>query len=143
MASLKLDGVDGLMQSLENLVGLAAESQTVDAAMQDAGELIAQQGKANAESVLTRRSGNLADGIKVSEIKTTGGRKYVTVGVHRKDIDLSKANGEYYPAFVEFGHAGPHPAGAHPFMRPAYDAKKDDAYIQIKQALEQAIDKIR
>ncbi len=142
MASLRLDGVDALEQTLENLAGLTAERQTVNAAIQDAGEMIAQQGRSNAQSTLTRRSGHLADGIKVSAVKTTRSQKYVTVGIHRKDIDLSKANGEYYPAFVEFGHGGPHPAGAHPYMRPAYDAKKDEAYIKIREALQQAIEKI-
>src|SRR6187455_3160815 len=31
-------------------------------------------------------------------------------------VNFKKA---YYASFVEFGHAGPHPAGPRPFMRPA------------------------
>ena len=144
MASFELEGADNLIQKLETLAGLTEQRQSVNAALNSAGEIIADQGKANAQSTLVSRSGHLLGAIKVSAIKTYGrsGNKYVTIGVHRKDIDLSKANGEYYPAFVEFGHAGPHPAGAHPYMRPAYDAKKDEAYIKIREALQQAIEKI-
>lgn len=43
----------------------------------------------------------------------------VTVGVHRADW----REDEYYPAYVEYGHGGPHPAPAHPYIRPAFDTR--------------------
>ena len=47
----------------------------------------------------------------------------------------------YYPSFVEFGHAGPAPAPAHPYIRPAYDARADESYEIIREGLRDAIDK--
>lgn len=56
--------------------------------------------------------GSIAESIHT---RYKGGR--VTVGVHRADW----TEAEYYPAYVEYGHGGPHPAPAHPYMRPAFD----------------------
>ena len=58
----------------------------------------------------------------------------VTVGVHRTD------GGAEYANPVEFGHGGPHPAPAHPFVRPAFDAAKDEAYEKVKQDLQTALE---
>lgn len=35
--------------------------------------------------------------------------------------------GIFYARYVEFGHGGPRPAPAHPFFRPAADAKAQEA----------------
>jgi hypothetical protein len=58
----------------------------------------------------------------------------VTVGVHRSD------GGAEYANPVEFGHGGPHPAPAHPFVRPAFDAAKEEAYEQVKRDLQTALE---
>ena len=70
--------------------------------------------------------------------KRANGGKHITIGVHRKDWDGE----EYYPAYVEFGHGGPGPAPAHPYIRPAYDTTEDEAYEIIRDGLREAIDKI-
>ena len=142
MGKLELENSDALVQDLMRMAGLFESDAVTDSAMINAAETIAAQAVSNAQSILTSRSGNLVKGIKVGPLKNNGKRRSVTIGVHRKDIDLSKANGEYYPAYVEFGHGGPHPAGAHPYLRPAYDAKQDEAYSLIRQSIKQAIDKI-
>ena len=80
-------------------------------------------------------TGNLQKGIKVGGVRTSKNGRTVTVGVHRRDIDLSDKNDEYYPAFVEYGHGGPRPAPPHPFIRPAFDLKKDEAWSIVKQAV--------
>jgi len=67
--------------------------------------------------------------------RKTGGQR-VTIGVHRKDWDEE----DYYPAFVEYGHGGPAPAPAHPYIRPAYDARQDEAYEIIRDGLRDALD---
>lgn len=46
----------------------------------------------------------------------------------------------HYPAYVEFGHGGPGPAPAHPYIRPAYDVRQDEAYEIIRDGLRDAID---
>ena len=51
--------------------------------------------------------------------------------MHRKDWD----NEDYYPAYVEYGHGGPAPAPSHPYIRPAYDTRQDDAYSIIRDGL--------
>ena len=52
-----------------------------------------------------------------------------TIGVHHSE------NGAYYANPVEFGHGGPAPAPAHPFVRPAFDTRADEAFSEIKRVL--------
>ena len=40
-----------------------------------------------------------------------------------------------YAGPLEYGHGGPHPAPAHPYLRPAFDEKKDEAYAAIVDAV--------
>ena len=99
---------------------------------------IHEQMKANAARDPRRRSGDLYAALntgKVKRGKKRGAR--ITIGVHRKDWN----NEDYYPAFVEHGHGGPAPAPAHPYIRPAYDARADEAYEIIRDGLRDAIDK--
>ena len=42
---------------------------------------------------------------------------------------------------VEFGHAGPHPAPAHPFVRPAWDSVKEEVKQNIAAGLKKAVEK--
>ena len=69
----------------------------------------------------------------------SGSRKHgtarVTVGVH------SGETGARYANPVEHGHGGPHPAPPHPFVRPAFDAKAEEAYEELKKLLNEALDK--
>ena len=51
------------------------------------------------------------------------------IGVHHSE------NGAYYANPVEFGHGGPAPAPAHPFVRPAFDTRADEAFSEIKRVL--------
>ena len=70
-------------------------------------------------------TGKLHGAIHTGKVKKrANGGKHITVGVHRKDWD----DEDYYPAYIEFGHGGPGPAPAHPFVRPAYDTTEDQAY---------------
>lgn len=58
-----------------------------------------------------------------------GGSKQITIGVHHSE------SGAYYANPVEFGHGGPAPAPAHPFVRPAFDTRAEEAFDQIKRVL--------
>ena len=73
---------------------------------------------------------------KAGEKRRNGG-KHITIGVHRKDWNEE----DYYPAYVEYGHGGPGPAPAHPYIRPAYDMTEDEAYEIIRDGLREAIDR--
>nr|DAL88697.1 MAG TPA: hypothetical protein [Caudoviricetes sp.] len=66
---------------------------------------------------------------KVKKHKTTG--LHITIGVHRKDWN----DEDYYPAYVEYGHGGPAPAPAHPYVRPAFDTRQDEAFGIIRDGL--------
>ena len=63
------------------------------------------------------------------------GGKGITVGVHRKE------KGAFYATPVEYGHGGPAPAPAHPFVRPAFDTRVEEAYDAIKQVLRDELSK--
>ena len=41
---------------------------------------------------------------------------------------------------VEFGHGGPHPAPAHPFVQPAWDATREYVLQNIKDGLKSTIE---
>ena len=61
--------------------------------------------------------------------KSRSGGKYITIGVKHSE------KGAYYANPVEHGHGGPGSAPAHPFVRPAFDVRKDEAYQIMKNIL--------
>ncbi len=86
--------------------------------------------RANASNDPAIITGALHDSIHTGKVKKRrlGGRA-ITIGVHHKE---KKA---YYSAPVEYGHGGPAPAPAHPFVRPAFDTRADEAYSIMKKIL--------
>ena len=103
--------------------------------LQNAAQPVLEQMLHNASTDPKRRTGTLLRSIKIGRVvkKRSGGYR-VTVGIHRKD------GGAAYGYPVEFGHGGPHPAPPHPFVRPAFDAKADEAYEKVKEQLKEALD---
>ena len=103
--------------------------------LQNAAQPVLEQMLHNASTDPKRRTGTLLRSIKIGRVvkKRSGGYR-VTVGIHRKD------GGAAYGNPVEFGHGGPHPAPPHPFVRPAFDAKANEAYEKVKEQLKQALD---
>ena len=98
----------------------------------------AKEMKSNASSDPHLGSGKLHGAINIGNVKRRrNGSQHITIGVHRKDWDEE----DYYPAYVEYGHGGPGPAPAHPYIRPAYDTRQDEAYEIIRDGLRDAIDK--
>ena len=128
-----MSGQDLFLSQVEKMI---PSDTDVDGYLQEGGQIIAEEMTRTAP---IGETGNLQKAIKVGRVRTSKRGRTITVGIHRRDIDLTDKNGEYYPAFVEYGHGGPHPADPHPFIRPAYDLKKDDAWNAIKQA---ALDKL-
>ena len=100
--------------------------------LQTAAVPIDHQMKANASSdpkIITDKLHSAISTGKVKRRKTTG--LHITIGVHRKDWD----DEFYYPAAVEYGHGGPGPAPAHPYVRPAFDTRQDEAFGIIRDGL--------
>jgi len=136
--------VDGLDKLMTDIAGMAAAmdadgfgSATARSILQEAAVPIHQQMKANASRDPQIKSGKLHDALNIGNVKKRrNGGKHITIGVHRKDWD----DEDYYPAYVEYGHGGPGPAPAHPYIRPAYDTRQDEAYEIIRDGLRNAID---
>jgi HK97 gp10 family phage protein len=99
----------------------------VDAALAEGAEVIAREMR----QLAPVKSGKLKSAIKVGKARNGRNGRQVTVGIHRRDF----SGDDYYPAYVEYGHGGPHPAPPHPYIRPAFDLKKDEAWSIIKQAV--------
>lgn len=91
---------------------------------------ILEQAKLNAPV----RSGSMKNDLKI-KMKKKGTRFKARIGVQKGD----KA---YYATFVEYGHGGPRPAGPHPFLAPAFDAKKEEAFGIIKDALKNKLNNL-
>lgn len=138
---LKADDLSDLITDIAQLASaMDAESSGAPTArriLEQAAQPIHEQMKSNASSDPKIESGKLHDAINVGDVKRrrNGGQR-ITIGVHRKDWD----DEDYYPAYVEYGHGGPGPAPAHPYIRPAYDARQDEAYEIIRDGLRNAID---
>ena len=85
------------------------------------------------------QSGKLREAIGVGAPRNTKRGRTVTAGIHRRDFK----GDVYYPAYVEYGHAGPRKGSPrtppHPFIRPAYDLTKDEAWEAIKAAMIQKL----
>ena len=105
--------------------------------LEAAAQPIHQQMKANASKDPKIITGVLNRSIRIGPVKKRRkSGKSITIGVHRKE------EGAYYATPVEYGHGGPAPAPAHPFIRPAYDTRADEAYPIIRDGLRDAIDRL-
>ena len=140
---LETDGFDSLMTDIAGMASrMDADGSGAPVAkriLEAAAQPIHQQMKANATKDPRRRSGDLYNALKIGPVKRSQRRgKHITIGVHRKDW----SHEDYYPAYVEYGHGGPAPAPAHPYIRPAYDTRADEAYEIIRDGLRDAIDQI-
>ena len=139
---LEIDGLTDLFSDIASMAA-AMDSEGTGAAtakriLQNAAEPIHQQMKANASSDPAIQSGKLHGALQIGNVKRRqNGGQHITIGVHRKDWSEE----DYYPAYVEYGHGGPAPAPAHPYIRPAYDTRANEAYEIIRDGLRDAIDK--
>ena len=135
----------GLEELKTNIARMASQLDTEGAGagvtrriLEAAAQPVEAQMIANASVDPKPITGKLRGAIHTGNVKSrAGGGKHITIGVHRKDWD----DEDYYPAYVEYGHGGPGPAPAHPYIRPAYDTTEDEAYEIIRDGLREAIDR--
>ena len=128
--AVELRGFTDLQNDLLNMAAALDQGPGVNRALKAGAVPIEQQMLHNASTDPKQITGDLHDSIKTGNVrkKRDGGKK-ITIGVHYKE------RGAYYANPVEFGHGGPAPAPAHPFVRPAFDTKSDEAYEEIKRVL--------
>ena len=132
--SMKLDGVDQLINDFAAMAArLDEDGPACNGILEAAAVPIHQQMKANASSDPKIITGALHRSIKVGRAKKRKSGRSITIGVHHSD------EGAFYANPLEFGHGGPAPAPAHPFVRPAYDAKADESYHIIRAGLRDAV----
>ncbi len=122
--AITLSGTEVFLSDLERMI---PSDTNVDAALAEGAEVIAREMR----QLAPVKSGKLKSAIKVGKARNGRNGRQVTVGIHRRDF----SGDEYYPAYVEYGHGGPRPADPHPFIRPAFDLKKDEAWNTVKQAV--------
>ena len=138
---LDTQGFDGLASDIAGMASRmdadGAGAPAVRRILEAAAQPIHQQMKANASKDPKIITGVLNRSIRIGPVKKRRkSGKSITIGVHRKE------EGAYYATPVEYGHGGPAPAPAHPFIRPAYDTRADEAYEIIRDGLRDAIDRL-
>lgn len=138
---LETDGLEALSNDIGRMAGLmdadGAGAASAKNILLAGAAPIHQQMKANASSDPKIITGALHRSIEIGSVrKRRNGGKSVTIGVHHS------AEGAYYANPVEYGHGGPAPAPAHPFVRPAYDTRADEAYEIIRDGLRDALDQL-
>ena len=138
---LDTQGFDGLASDIAGMAGRmdadGAGAPAVRSILEAAARPIHQQMKANASRDPKIITGVLSRSIRIGPVKKRRqSGKSITIGVHRKE------EGAYYATPVEYGHGGPAPAPAHPFIRPAYDTRADEAYGIIRDGLRDAVDRL-
>jgi len=112
----------------------ACGGATTSRILETAAQPLLEQMIQNASTDPRPRSGKLRGALLIKKASGRRGAR-VTVGVHAAE------GGAPYAQPVEFGHGGPHPAPPHPFVRPAFDARGEEAYELLKEQLRAALDK--
>lgn len=137
----EIDSMDDLISDLRKMADdLGQNSTEFEKALIEAANPIYEQMKSNAENDPKIRSGKLHKAIRIGPVKYRkhySGRS-ITIGV-----SYTGANKAPHAHLVEFGHAGPKPGSPptppHPFVRPAFDAKKEAAYAILRERLKTAL----
>ena len=133
---IELRGFDDLKDDMINMAAALDQGPGVNRALEAGAKPIEEQMLHNASTDPKIISGDLHGSIHTGSIKKKkGGGKRITIGVHHKE------KGAFYANPVEFGHGGPAPAPAHPFVRPAFDVKSEEAYGEIKRVLRDELNK--
>ena len=138
---LDTQGFDGLASDIAGMASRmdadGAGAPVARRILEAAAQPIHRQMKANASKDPKIITGVLNRSIRIGPVKKRRkSGKSITIGVHRKE------EGAYYATPVEYGHGGPAPAPAHPFIRPAYDTRADEAYQIIRDGLRDAVDRL-
>lgn len=133
---MELQGFGDLKNDLTNMAAEMEFGSGVNRALQAGAKPIEEQMLRNASSNPKIITDALHSSIHTGSVKKRRmGGKGVTIGVHRKE------KGAFYATPVEYGHGGPAPAPAHPFVRPAFDTRVEEAYDAIKQVLRDELSK--
>lgn len=123
---IEVRGFAELADDLGNMAEKASGS-AINKSLEAGAEPVLRKAMGNISGM--RKTGELEGSLTIGPVKANKGRKRITIGTH-----AGTAAAKYAMA-LEYGHGGPHPAPPHPFMMPAYDATKEDAYAAIRDTL--------
>jgi HK97 gp10 family phage protein len=123
-ADIELAGMSDLIDQLDLMV--SNSKQVIDETLKAAAEPILAD--AQQTTAFIDRSGRLRKSLSISQTIIKKGQTYVLAGSLKKSI--------YYARLVEYGHSNAH---AHPFMAPAFERHKEEAYQIIKKRLKEAL----
>ena len=127
---IELRGFDDLRNDMVNMAYALDQGPGVDRALKAGAVPIEEQMLQNASTDPKIITDTLHSSIHTGKVrrKSDGGKRN-TIGVHHTE------QGAYYANPVEFSHGGPAPAPAHPFVRPAFDTRADEAFAEITRVL--------
>jgi HK97 gp10 family phage protein len=134
--AMELQGFGDLQNDLTNMAAELEFGHGVNRALEAGAVPIEQQMLHNASTDPAIITGDLHGSIRTGKVKKrSAGGKHITIGVKHSE------KGAFYANAVEHGHGGPAPAPAHPFVRPAFDTRVDEAYTIMKNILRDALTK--
>lgn len=133
---MALQGADDLRDDLTNMAANLEFGAGVNHALEAGAVPIEQQMLHNSSTDPQIITGDLHDSIHTGKVKKrSSGGKAITIGVQHAE------KGAFYANPIEFGHGGPAPAPAHPFVRPAFDTRVEEAYAIMKDILRDELSK--
>lgn len=135
--SLEIKGVDELTSDLQRMAAKAG-GEAADRALKAGARVILTEMKAQAQIDPKVRKGNLLKSLKLGSIVTAMKEQRSKIGVKRIQLGAyEKEHGQIAPHahLVEYGHGGPYPAPPHPFVRPSFDRRADEAYDEMRRVL--------
>jgi HK97 gp10 family phage protein len=143
--AISIVGMDGLLASLRGLAGDKIAKAALRKALRAAAKPIQKQGVANAPvrqepypaGTKNRSPGTLRKNIKVRAMRRS--RKGIGIMVSSSGQKNVFAGDAYYGGFLEYGTATISPR---PFMRPAFDSKKDVAKLSAIEVMQTEIEKV-
>ena len=127
---IELRGFDDLRNDTVNMAYALDQGPGVDRALKAGAVPIEEQMLQNASTDPKIITDTLHSSIHTGKVRrNSDGGKRITIGVHHSE------KGAFYANPVEHSHGGPAPAPAHPFVRPAFDTRADEAFTEIKRVL--------
>lgn len=131
MIELDIKDFQKMIDTLDNM-GEKGEAIFKES-LNSGAEIVLTAMKRKIYSILHRRSGELQKNIKIGKVRKSKSGTYSQVIGPAKG-DISKA---YYGKFSEYGSSH---EPARPWMRPAFDESKEEAYQKIEQIISDGIE---
>ena len=124
----------GFQEMIDTLDNMGKEGEGIfKKALDEGADVVLKTMKRKVYQVLHRRSGDLEENIKTGKVRKLRNGVYSQVIGPAKG-DITKA---YYGKFSEYGSSH---EPARPWMRPAFDESKEEAFQKIEQVMSDGIE---